>query len=282
MFTDWGNTVGQFKAFQDAEPINGLHYVNVRAACAVVKELFYMGKLDPVEVREKDDLMELWSTPKASAGAVSIRHSKEDSIDEIFDRFLAIKSNIKNGEVKKDLDAEEKAYRKDLANARNREAEEYKYNLERTRSKENDAWADEKETREKALAAREAELKSRTDAVIEREEKMNDLESKVAEFPKRLEEATENGKAAGKAEADKSHAFEKRAMEKSAEYDKKLLESKVEAQATLIESQAAKIKELEDKLDAAYTRNQELATTVAKNSGSTTIVQSSETSGNKK
>jgi len=97
MFTDWGNTVSQFKAFQEAEPINGLHYVNVRAACAVVKELFYMGSLNPVEVREKDDLMKMWSTPKASAGAVNIRHSKEDSIDEIFDRFLVIKNNIKNG-----------------------------------------------------------------------------------------------------------------------------------------------------------------------------------------
>jgi len=223
----------------------------------------------------KAELDELAKTEAAERVA-----QRDAQIAEIKEEIKEAQGNLVK--VKKDLDAEEKAYRKDLANARNREAEEYKYNLERTRSKENDAWADEKEAREKALAAREAELKSRTDAVAEREEKMNDLESKVAEFPKRLEEATESGKAAGKAEADKSHAFEKRAMEKSAEYDKKLLESKVEAQATLIESQAAKIKELEDKLDAAYTRNQELATTVAKNSGSTTIVQSSETSGNKK
>ena len=223
----------------------------------------------------KAELDELAKTEAAERVA-----QRDAQIAEIKEEIKEAQGNLVK--VKKDLDAEEKAYRKDLANARNREAEEYKYNLERTRSKENDAWADEKETREKALAAREAELKSRMDAVAEREEKMNDLEGKVAEFPKRLEEATENGKAAGKAEADKSHAFEKRAMEKSAEYDKKLLESKVEAQATLIESQSAKIKELEDKLDAAYTRNQELATTVAKNSGSTTIVQSSETSGNKK
>jgi len=194
----------------------------------------------------------------------------------------AIKEEIKEAQAslaktKKDLDAEEKALKKDLANARSREAEEYKYNLDRAHSKENDAWADEKEKREKAMAEKEADLKKRIDEVSEREAKMNELEEKVAAFPKKLEEATEAGKAAGKAEADKSHAFEKRAMEKSAEYEKNLLEAKVEAQATLIASQDAKIKELETKLDAAYTRNQELATTVAKNSGSTTIVQSSDT-----
>jgi len=97
MFTDWGKTVDQFKSFQEDEPVNGLHYVNVRAACAVVKSLFYMGKLDPCEVHGKEDLKNLWSTPKASAGAVNIRHSKEESIDEIWTSFCAIKENIKRG-----------------------------------------------------------------------------------------------------------------------------------------------------------------------------------------
>ncbi len=184
--------------------------------------------------------------------------------------------------TKKELDAEEKVYKKDLDKARTREAEEYKYNQERTRAKENDAWADEKATREKILATKENDLVERTKAVADREAKMAELEEKVESFPKKLEDAKEEGKAAGKAEADKSHAFEKRAMEKSAEYEKNLLTAKIESLEAAAKASAEKIKDLETKLDAAYTRNQELATTVAKNSGSTTYVQAAETPSGKK
>ena len=68
----------------------------------------------------------------------------------------------------------------------------------------------------------------------------------------------------------------KRAMEKNAEYEKNLLQAKVDSQAAIIESQNEKIAALEKKLDEAYSRTQELATTVAKNSGSTTYVTAPE------
>jgi hypothetical protein len=65
-------------------------------------------------------------------------------------------------------------------------------------------------------------------------------------------------------------------MEKSAEYEKNLLQAKVDSQAAIIKSQNEKIAALEKKLDEAYSRTQELATTVAKNSGSTTYVTAPE------
>lgn len=249
---------------------------------AILKELYDIeaegAKVAAMHNTYKVTKIELDEQAKADADA---RRAEKAELD------AQIKAEIKEAQAnlaktKKDLDAEEKAYKKDLDQARAREAEEYKYNLNRSRSKENDAWEDEKAQREKILAQKEADLAERLASVAEREKSMADLEAKVEAFPKKLEEATEAGKAAGKAEADKSHAFEKRAMEKSAEYEKNLLQAKVDAQTTLIASQDAKIKELETKLDAAYTRNQELATTVAKNSGSTTIVQSSDTDNRSK
>lgn len=211
-----------------------------------------------------------------AAQEAEVRQSeKEAQIATINAEIKEAQDNLKK--TKKELDEEEKLYKKDLAQQRAREAEEFKYALERTRAKENDAWEDEKTAREKVLADCEKDLADRTTAVAEREAKMDGMEKQIAEFPKRLEEAEANGKASGKAEADKAHAFEKRAMEKNAEYEKNLLQAKVDSQEATIKSQAEKIEALEKKLDDAYVRNQELATTVAKNSGSTTYVTASET-----
>ena len=217
---------------------------------------------------------------QAKADAEARRAEKKALEDQIAEEIKEARANLVK--TKKDLDLEEKAYKKDLDQARAREAEEYKYNLNRSRSKENDAWEDEKAQREKVLATKENDLNERLTAVAEREKAMADLESKVEAFPKRLEEATEAGKQAGKAEADKSHAFEKRAMEKSAEYEKNLLQAQVDSLKAQIASADIKVKELETKLDAAYTRNQELATAVAQNSGSKTYVTAPEPTGNGK
>jgi DNA repair exonuclease SbcCD ATPase subunit len=243
---------------------------------AILKELYGIesegAKLAAMHNAYKVTKIEL---DDAAAQEAEVRKAEKDAqIAQINAEIKEAQDNLKK--TKKELDEDEKLYKKDLASQRAREAEEFKYNLERNRSKENDAWEDEKAAREKALADREADLATRTEAITAREAKMDELEKQINEFPKRLEEAEANGKTAGKADADKAHAFEKRAMEKTAEYEKNLLQAKVEAQETTIHAQNEKIASLEKKLDDAYVRNQELATTVAKNSGTTTYVTSAE------
>lgn len=180
--------------------------------------------------------------------------------------------------VEKELTDKENIFRADLKTAREREAAEFKYNQDRTRSLENDAWNDVKAAREKELASKEAEAAERLSKIEAREAKMDELEAKVCDIPSIKEAAFKEGKELGKAEADKSHAFEKRALEKQSEYNQGILQNEVNTQNKIIESLEAKVKSLEEKLDAAYQRNQELATTVAKNSG-TTVIQQSEGSG---
>ena len=256
------------------------------------------------EISKKEDLLKELYGIEAEGAKLAAMHNAYKTVkidlDEAADQeakarkaekealIAQINSEIKEAQdslkkTKKELDEEEKLYKKDLAQQRAREAEEFKYSQERTRSKENDAWEDEKAIREKELADREKDLSERTKAVEEREAKMDDLEKQIDQFPKRLEEAEKVAKDAGKAEAEKSHVFEKRAIEKNAEYEKNLLQAKVDSQAAIIQSQNAKIESLEKKLDEAYIRNQELATTVAKNPGTTTYVTSAEpsTSGKK-
>ena len=74
---------------------------------------------------------------------------KVTQIAQINAEIKEAQDNLKK--TKKELDEEEKQYKKDLAQLRSREAEEFKYNLDRTRVKENDAWADEKAAREKVF-----------------------------------------------------------------------------------------------------------------------------------
>lgn len=96
-FYDVDNTFSQFDAFQEAEPINGLHYVNVRAACAVVKDMLHIERLHPVVVRTEEDVRAVCTNLKASAGAVNIGSSKEKSIKQCLTGALKIKSAIKQG-----------------------------------------------------------------------------------------------------------------------------------------------------------------------------------------
>lgn len=178
--------------------------------------------------------------------------------------------------AKKILAAEQKQYESDLKVAREREQAEFDYNLKRERSKENDAWADQKAAREKELATKEANLAERIAEITAKEASIAELEAKVAEIPELVKKATEEGKAAGKKEAETSHVFEKRAMEKQNEFDKTILSNKIELQENTIGELQAKVASLEAKLDAAYTRNQELATTVAKNSGVKEVIRAAE------
>lgn len=96
-FADWDVTVSQFEGFAAAEPENGLHYQNVRAACAVVSSLFNVGTCNPQTVTDGKSLVELWSNPKAMAGAIKIGSTKEASIDTCLNGVHVIKRLIERG-----------------------------------------------------------------------------------------------------------------------------------------------------------------------------------------
>lgn len=199
-----------------------------------------------------------------------LENEKKEAINALTDEFNKARKNYLEQDTQ---------YKNDLRIAREREAEEYKYNLDRERSKENDAWNDEKAAREKVLGDREEAVTKRESEVALRESKMDDLETKVSQIPSLIDEATKEGKAAGKAEAEKANAFDKRYMTKEHENEVNLLKSEVTNLTKENDSLKEANKELQKKLDDAYIRNQELATTVAKNSGTTKIV--TESSSNK-
>lgn len=207
---------------------------------------------------------------QAKMNAAEREASAKSQIADLTAAIQAKKDELEK--TKKSLDAEEKQYRADLKTAREREEAEFMYNQTRVRSKENDAWADEKADREKKLQERELAVSAREEEVTKREAKMSDLEKQVAEIPSLVENATKSGKEEGKKEAEKNNAFETRYLKKEHENAVSLLQAEVKNQEKQITTLTEQVASLQAKLDAAYVRNQELATTVAKNSGTTKIV----------
>lgn len=155
-----------------------------------------------------------------------------------------------------------------------RAEEEYEYDLSRKKQEDADKWNDEKVAREKLMAEKEADLKVRMLEFAEKEDHLKYLEEQEKAFPDKLKEAETVGKEKGKAEADKSHAFEVRAIKNEYEYEIKSLKDKLDTQATLISDLREKNETLEDKLDASYAQMRELAADTVKSTGGVKILSS--------
>lgn len=198
---------------------------------------------------------------------------KEKDLEEQYnDKAEELANNINlarmaNTKELADLKESFKEAKANLEKERKREEEEYNYDLERKRAKENDEWEDTK-------AQREKELKDKENAVVLREQEAEKaianketLEKEIEILNNKVEEvriaAFEEGKAKAKKEADTAKVFSDRAH-------KSELERKDDRIATL-EAALEESKKAHDadktKLDAAYTRIQEMAIEAAKNSG---------------
>ena len=162
--------------------------------------------------------------------------------------------------------------KKALAVERKREEEEYDYNLKRKRKQENDAWADEKATREKTLAEREKNVLARENAVVEKEDYIAGLEKKVSEIPTLVDAAKEEGIKKGKADADKSHVFETRAIETKNAYAQKSLQDNIDRLERDLQDARQSNEILQDKLDSAYAQMKELASETVKSTGGVKIL----------
>lgn len=155
-----------------------------------------------------------------------------------------------------------------------RAEEEYEYDLSRKKQEDADKWNDEKVAREKLMTEKEADLQARMLEFAGKEDHLKDLEEQVAAFPDKLKEAETVGKEKGKADADKSHVFEVRAIKNEYEYRVKTLQDKLDTQVQLISNLTERNEALENKLDASYAQMRELAADTVKSTGGVKILSS--------
>ena len=278
---------------------------NKRKSAVLVSadEVAEMDILSPVVVQKYKDLREaiemkkttlkdLYDIEAEASSLVALINAHKDKEQELKDKYKklsddleveyqekkALKENelieleIKKEEVLNMTASENKSLVEELDKARKREKEEYEYNLRRERKIEEDKWNDEKTAKEKALADREESI-AETEAVLAaKEEYIEELERKVSEIPTLIETATNEGIKKGKADADKSNAFEVRSINQKNEYEQASLRDRVSRLESDLAASNAKNDVLQEKLDAAYAQMRELAAETVKSAGGVKII----------
>jgi len=173
-----------------------------------------------------------------------------------------------------ELQAEFDSVSKRLKTERAREAEDYQYNLTRTRERETNMWEDEKTSRESEIERREAKAGELLAAAESKTEYIKTLESKVSDIPNLIESEKESAilMLTEKLTAEHKHQSE------IAELERKNVISRLEDKAQYLEKEldnsAKTIKELQDKLDRAYSEIRDLATKTVETAGGVKILGS--------
>ena len=260
----------------------------------------YNDLIEAIEIKqlELDELYGIETKANAMAAMINAYKEKNEELKEnqaakeaaieaeLGEKRDSLKAEIEElkqqkQEVMNSINAEAKAKEDAIKLARSRDEEEYTYNLKRSRKAENDKWEDEKAAREKVLELREAAALEKETELNAKADYIKELEAKVDEIPALIASAKEEGINKCKADADKSNAFEVRALKKDAEYQKQLLEDKNERLAEDLANARAEKVELQQKLDDAYAQMRELAAKTVESTGGVKILNGQTQQNNK-
>ena len=253
-----------------------------------------------IEMKNKE-LQELYGIETKANSLVAMINAYKDKEIELKDKYNArtkelddeftkkesiLKDEIASLEKSKEdlinkIQNESNELTKSLNKKHKREEEEYEYNLKRSRKVENDRWEDEKAAREKELTEREAAVKADEAELADRTSYIEELEKKVEEIPELIQDAKDKAFAEGKAKADKSNAFEVRALKQQNDYNTQILEDKVDRLYSEVDSLKAEKANLQAKLDDAYAQMRELAAETVKSTGGVKILSGQNNTANK-
>jgi hypothetical protein len=146
---------------------------------------------------------------------------------------------------------------------RQRDAEEYKYDLTLRRSIDNDQYEQNQKRLYKELEETRQEQEKQWDerekAIAEREKKFEELKTKVEAFEKDKEAAIKRAKGEGEGIARKQVAVQEDLQSKDLEGQKRNYELRIQSLEQTIQNQDERIHNLSKQLDAALKQVQDLA-----------------------
>jgi len=173
---------------------------------------------------------------------------------------------------KSDLQEEYETLSKKLKIERTREAEEFQYNLKREREKEAFAWADEKSTREAALARKEEYVATLLEEVEAKVEYIKTLELKVENIPSLIESEKKTAIQTACAEINREHEFKSTMAEKDYQNTLARKDDKIVHLEKELDAAAKTNTSLQNKLDKAYSELRELATKTVESASGVKII----------
>lgn len=243
--------------------------------------------------KELEDLYGIKAKADGLAAAINAHKNKVAMMDDEYsqkkatlDKELAEKGAIAKEKIaefeklvekaKRAADEEISEYKEALQKQRNRENDEYAYDLKKAHKLDADMWSDEKAKRKAEIQAEADAVKAREEAVASREKEIKDMEEKIAAFPAELEAAKEEAAKSAKDKAEKSFAFEKRYIETEKKHAEEMSAAKIENLTSQVEDLIKKNMELSEKLDAAYDKMKEMATATVQAGATVKVVSSND------
>lgn len=230
---------------------------------------------------EEEKLKELYDIEKELNNLTLVVNTQKDLMasfeKEKSEKTIEIEEKIKKLEAEynqKQADLQ-KAY-DDRARAlkleREREQEEYTYKTKRERELSNNAWEDEKKTREANLKLMEDETQKLLGEAKEKEAYLKELEVKVTNFATELEKEYNRGKKEATTELEKEHKYSIELLKKDYQSTIDRNEDKIKSLEAELEKERAANMSLQEKMDKAYIELKELATKTVETSGIVKIV----------
>jgi chromosome segregation ATPase len=147
--------------------------------------------------------------------------------------------------------------------AREREEEEYAYKLSLKRRKEADDYAAQQAALQKALQEQHAkadqEIEERQRAMAARETEMKELEARVERFPQELAAATKQAEQAARSEVQKQAALDSKLVKMETEAERNVTALKIAGLEDLVKRQAVQLEALTKQLSAAQAQVQAMA-----------------------
>lgn len=203
--------------------------------------------------------VELENKEKTEAFKADYEKQKSDLETNISDYKEQIKLekqqlNKEYGDLKEKLELE-----------RQREKEEFEYELKRQRTKDSDAWEDEKKAREKAIKEQEDAIEGKLEYYKELELKVKDFDNIIVTS---IAQAVEENTTVLRKDFDTKETLAK----KEHEYQVSRLEDRVDTLTNELDRLYADLQTKNEKLDEAYTKINELAGKTVEANGSVKFI----------
>jgi len=251
-----GSFVSEFRKFEELQQAISLEQKNL-------EDLYQLSaNADSLSVmllaqKEKKEQFEQEMAARKSDLEEKIRVEKERFETEMAEK----KSLWKKEQEASQLKAKEEADL--LKKNRQREEEDFQYNLKITRKKEADLYEEKKQKLEKELvekkAAFEKEFTEREAKVKEAETELNELRAKAAAFPAELEKAVNSSVKSTTEKLETTFRFEKELKEKETMGELKLKDQTIETLKSKIKDMEASIKEMSQKAVTAESNVKDIA-----------------------
>ncbi|NCO43448.1 MAG: hypothetical protein COZ06_29770 [Armatimonadetes bacterium CG_4_10_14_3_um_filter_66_18] len=242
----------------------------------------YVQTTRAVQVREKQ-LAEIYDIEKAASSLTALLEAQKQKRDE-FDAERARRreeSEVELAERRDELEAEiasmqeewdrEKALHAALAKERDeaekkkreRDAEEYKYTVEREKRvlKEEFEYEKAKLEREAQLQREqlEGDLNTREKALAEREAELEQLRARAESFPEELSTAVDSAIAETRERLAADAETRQELLKRELEGEQRVLQSRLESLQQVVQEQAAQIDRLTKQLENSYGQVQDIA-----------------------